>query len=130
MLSFKRPSDLPFPIVYHKFKAKDKDSDEIIEYQIQDLLEEDYEQAVELLTTDYAPDESFSRCRGFPESPEAMAEFQRLWHLCLQIKISVGCYKSDGSRELVGANVLLVNDKNDDPMDINKVSIIDGIKLN
>lgn len=123
MKLFKRPSDLPFPIVYHKFKAKDKDSDEIIEYQIQDLLEEEYEKAVELLTTDYAPEESFSRCRGIPEDPDAIAEMQKIWHLCLQTKISVGCYKSDGSGELIGANILLVNDKNDEPVDLNKVRL-------
>ena len=123
MNSFTRPSDLSFPLIYHKFKAKDKDSDEIIEYQIQDLLEEDYEKAVELMTTDYAPEESFSRCRGIPEDPDAIAEGEKIWHLCLQTKISVGCYKSDESGELIGANILLVYDKNDKPVDVNKVRL-------
>jgi len=130
MKLFTRPIDLPFPIIYHKFKAKDKDSDELIEYQIQDLLEEDYEKAVELFTTDYLPEESLSRCRGISEDPEATAEVQKLWRLYLKLRISVGCYKSDGNRELVGANILIVNDKNDEPVDINKVIKIDKTKFN
>ena len=98
MSSFVRPSNLEFPQIYHKFEAKDKDSDEIIEYQIQDLLEEDYDRAIEILGTDYSPEESFSRCRRIPEDPEAFKEIKNLWLECFKRKkISVGCYKSDGS---------------------------------
>lgn len=113
MTSFIRPSDLPFPTIYHKFQAKDKDSDEIVEYRIQDLLEEDYEKGIDMMISEYCPDESFNRCRGVSDNPEAIKEKRMIWRKHVDKKLSVGCYKTDVSNELVGICIFSVHVKNE-----------------
>jgi hypothetical protein len=108
MSSFTRPSDLPFPTVYHEFQAKDKDSDELVEYRIQDLLEEDYDNGIDLMIREYCPEESFNRCRGISSNPEAIAEKTIFWRSKLDKRLSIGCYKDE---ELVAVCLLDVNVK-------------------
>jgi hypothetical protein len=110
MTSFKRPSKLPYPTIYHKFHAKDKDSDEIVEYRIQDLLEQDYENGMDMMIFEYCPEESFNRCRGVSNNPEAIEEKRVFWRSILDKRLSVGCYKSD---ELVGVCILTVHVENE-----------------
>lgn len=111
MSKFERPADLSFPIIYHTFKAKDKDSDEVIEYSIQDLLEEDFEKAIEMMKDDYIPEESFCRCRNIENDKIGRDEILSVWREALFSKISVGCYKNDESKELVGLSIYAVNVK-------------------
>lgn len=115
MAKFVRPSTLNFPQIYYTFKAKDKDSDEIVEYRIQDLPIEDYERAVDMLLYDFVPEENFCVCRGLTSEPAAMAEIREFWKNELQNKISVACYRNnDKSNDLVGLNVLAVESKNNE----------------
>lgn len=58
MSKFEHPASLKFPLVFHTFKAKNNESDEIIEYRIQDLPEEDYKRAVDLMVSDFMPEET------------------------------------------------------------------------
>ncbi|KAG5684449.1 hypothetical protein PVAND_013683 [Polypedilum vanderplanki] len=130
MSKFQRPVDLPFPLVYHTFLAKDKESDEIVEYRIQDLLEEGFEQAIELMARDYSPEETFSRCRGIVIDPSAFEEIHGFWRESLKEKISVACYKNDESGDLVGVNILAVGVKGYSPkIDLKTKPVQDLFKL-
>jgi hypothetical protein len=113
MYKFKRPETLSFPQVYYTFKAKNKNSDEIVEYRVQDLPIEKYEEAVDFMVKYFLPDETFCASKGIPEKPRAVKEFRDFWDAALKEKLSIACYKNDGSDELVGANVLLVSSKED-----------------
>lgn len=127
MYKFKRPESLSFPQIYYTFKAKDTNSEEIIEYRVQDLPEEKYEQAVDFMVKYFIPDETFCASRGIPDKPNAIKEFHKFWVAALKEKLSIACFRNDGSDELVGANVLLVSskdDKNDE-----KVCAISKIKI-
>lgn len=117
MMKFTRPTNLLFPTTYRRFQAKDKDSNEIIEYRIQDLLEEDYEIGIDMMISEYCPEESFNRCRGVSNSPEALAEKRIFWRSKLDQKLSVGSYKGN---ELVGVCILTVHVKNEneDPLEV------------
>lgn len=57
------------PEVYYKFKAKDKNSDEIIEYRVQDLPMELYDEAIELFLKNFLPDEILCNSRGCTDNP-------------------------------------------------------------
>lgn len=48
-LKWKRPESSEFPKVWHTFTAKDTDSDEIIEYRIEDLSECRAEEALNVM---------------------------------------------------------------------------------
>lgn len=113
MYKFKRPESLSFPQIYYTFKAKDKNSDDVIEYRVQDLPEEKYEQAVDFLVTYFLPDETICASRKIPDKPKAIKDFRKFWIGAIREKLSIACFKNDGSDELVAANVLLVSSKDD-----------------
>lgn len=115
MSKFVRPASLDFPLTFHTFNAKDSESDEIVEYRIQDLLEEDFARAVDLMISDFVPEETLCHCRGVLSDAAGLQELREFWENELKTKISVACYKNvDGSADLVGLNVLSVVSKNND----------------
>lgn len=116
----KRPENLAFPQVWYTFKAKDKNSDNIVEYRVQDLPEDYYEQTVDFMVKYFLPDETFCSSRDTHNKPSAVKCFRKVWDEAIKQKISIGCFKNDGSSELVGANVLLIYSK-DDPEDDSEV---------
>jgi hypothetical protein len=111
MSKFERSKNLPFPLIYRTFKARDKDSDALVQYRIQDLAEEDFARAVALLAADYAPEETLFKCRGVADDKESLNEICNFWHRELKKRTSVGCYKV-ATDDLVGVNLLIVYEKN------------------
>lgn len=66
----------------------------------------------------FLPDETFCKSRNLTNNPSAVRDFRKFWNETLKHKLSIGCFKNDGSDELVGANVLLTyfkDDKEDSP---------------
>lgn len=47
MFSYKRPESIPYPNIWHRFKARDCDSDEIVNYCIQDVPYNRFDDAIE-----------------------------------------------------------------------------------
>lgn len=113
MPSFTRPESLEFPKIYTTFKSKDKnESSNLVEYRIQDLAEGDYEKALHLMRTVFLRDEALSfKIYNSKESAELMLKF---WKMILSRKFSLGCYRNDGSNDLVGVNILRINSKDDE----------------
>lgn len=108
MSKFVRPSSLSFPQVYHTFKAKNKAGDAEIEYRIEDLPESMFEEALKLLTTDFAPEETICVAKNITSNEAAMNEIRYYWHSQMKKKFSVGCFANDGSNELAGVAVMTV----------------------
>jgi hypothetical protein len=121
MYKFKRPVSLPHPQIYYTFTAKDKNSDCMVEYRVQDMPEECFEQAVDFMVKYFLPDETFCSSKNVPNKPSAIESFRAFWLDSLQQKLSTACFKNNGSEELVGANVLIVNTKQDDEFDLSEV---------
>lgn len=120
MYKFKRPEHLSFPHVYYTFTAKDKSNERDIDYRVQDLPVEYYDEAVAFMVKYFVPDETFCASRDVPNQPGTLAEFRKFWRDMLMEKLSIACFRNDGCDELVGANFLLVKSK-DDPEDDEKV---------
>lgn len=110
MSKFVRPESIKIPQVYLTFNAKDKNSDVVVSYRVQDLTEEYYEKAVDLLVKHFLAEETFCACRKLIESEKAVEEFRSLWRSCFAEKLSLACFK-DGSDELISVNALMVNIK-------------------
>lgn len=117
---FERPKNLATPTVYYTFKANDKDNKNVIEYRVQDLTEEFYEQALENIGKFYLPEENFAVCNKVAENPEAVEEFFNLWRNAMKQKVSLACFTNDGSEELVAVNILFVKCNDDPPRDMKK----------
>ncbi|KAG5684454.1 hypothetical protein PVAND_013688 [Polypedilum vanderplanki] len=108
MSKFQRPASLATGTVYHTFQAKNKAGDAMIEYQIKDLPEELYEKALEILTADFATEETLCVAKNITANAAAMNEVCYFWHQTMKEKFSVGCFANDGSNELAGVAVMTV----------------------
>jgi hypothetical protein len=113
MSKFVRPPDLKYPQVYYTFKAKDKDSDEIVEYRVQDLPEEYFEQSIELFITQFIPDEPFCIASDVSKKPEVFPIYAELYRKVMKQKFTIACFKS-GSDDLVAVNNLTVSSEGDE----------------
>lgn len=63
-LIWKRPSSSEFPKIWSTFKVKDSESDEFIEYQIQDLPESRFDDALEFMIQVFCSDEPLTEAHG------------------------------------------------------------------
>lgn len=114
MPKFTRPASLKFPQIYGTFKAKDKDSDSTVDYLIQDLPEDYFEEALNLLVNVFLPDEALYSCRGVSADADAIKEVREFWSAKLAMKTSLACFR-EGSKDLAGLYVLAVYSDGDAP---------------
>lgn len=136
-LKWKRPESAEFPRIWTTFKAKDKDSDELVEYRIQDLPESKFDEALEFLAHNYCRDEPIAEACGIltycfmfcltsiwvdfsislivseiSNDPVAVAEFKQVWSLSFKQKMVLVCFKGD-STEIIGMRANIIKSKED-----------------
>lgn len=63
-MQWKRPDWIEYPKVWHRFKARDFNSDKLVEYRIEELLESKAEEAFEHMRQNYLVDEPLSQAIG------------------------------------------------------------------
>ena len=112
-LKWSRPANVPYPNVWLRFKAKDLDSDELVEYRIQDVPEDQIEEAIERLTEFYIPDEPLCKTTDSDKDPKYIRDFQESWRAQAAQRMVLACYK-EGSDEILGVNLTYVASKDDD----------------
>lgn len=122
MFKFKRPENLALSQIYHKFTVKDKGSEKLVNYRVQDLPVEYFEQAVQFLVKHFIPYEPMSLSLKGHENSKFLADFATFWRKSLSEKLSIACFKDDGSDELVGVNVLIVTSR-DETVEANDESV-------
>lgn len=135
-LKWKRPVS-SVSKVWSTFEAKNVDSDDLIEYRIQDLPESRFEEALENLVSIFCKDEPLceaygtllfqrvSKCEQLFQSfifievindPDAIEDYRRMWNIAIQQKCALVCFK-DGSDEIVGLNINFVTIKDEHIME-------------
>lgn len=112
VVKFKRPKDLEYPKTYHTFHAKDSNTDELVEYVVEDLTEEYTEQALEIFNSFLSPEEICNRAAKVPQTPNAVKALTEFNRLVIKEKFSLACFKKE-TREFVGFNFLTVKSKSD-----------------
>lgn len=63
-MKWKRPDSVDYPKVWYRFKARDLNGDDLIEYRIEDLLESRVEEAYKHMRVNYLPDEPITQALG------------------------------------------------------------------
>lgn len=63
-LKWKRPDTTEYPKVWYTFKARDLDSDELVEYRVQDLPLNRLDEIYEFMFNNYIIDEPIGECLG------------------------------------------------------------------
>lgn len=106
MYSWSRPENVDFPLTYSRFQALDCESDErVVEYRIEDLPEDRFEDAVNIIRDKHLIDEPMKSSKGVRDCPISVQEMiENLWNMLRQ-NISLVCFK-DGSDEIVAVNIL------------------------
>lgn len=105
---FTRSTEYPFyPQIYNTFMAKDLESDELVEYYIEDLTEKHFDQAIELMVQFLMPEESFSKAAKIPGNEKAIEGFKYYYTQVFNEKLSLACFKMS-NHEMVGVNGLIV----------------------
>ena len=66
-MPWQRPENVPFPSIWHRFQAKDTESDEIVNYVVQDLPEDRFEDAVNHMLKYFVHDEPLCKAKGLYE---------------------------------------------------------------
>lgn len=74
-LKWIRPTSFDYPKIWHKFTAKDIDSDRMVEYFIADLPESQNDEALKMLTRDFCKDEPM--CEAYGEISKTISPFFR-----------------------------------------------------
>lgn len=110
-LIWKRPETLDYPKVWHTFQAKDADTDNLVDYRIEDLTEARTKAASDALIKHFIRDEPLCNAFGVTDDPEAELEnIKQLWEPIIKQRMALVCYKT-GSEEIVGLNMNFVASK-------------------
>lgn len=111
-LSWTRPVNVTFPQVWLKFQAKDLNSDNLVNYTVEDLPLDRYDEAIDYMFTHFLVDEPRYKAMGVSTDEESAIEIRKLFKIVLQQKMVVACFK-EGSDEFVGLNMLAIVTKED-----------------
>ena len=102
--NFKRPEEL-YPQIYHTFYSKE--TDETVEYLIQDLTENNYDRAVEFMIKNHVREETFHKSLNLCENKNATKAIRSFYREVFKEKMSLVCFKF-GSNEIISVNALFV----------------------
>lgn len=123
MCAAERTAGFVYPQIYSRFKAKDKNSDKIVDYIIQDLPENRFKDAVEFMDKFMYQHEPMYSCKKMWEDPEAMKCVNELYEDYWKQKVSLVCFK-ENCDEIVAFNILKVEEKSEvaDKSEVRKIA--------
>ncbi len=105
-----RPPNVPYPNVWLTFEAPD-DNGDLVQYRIQDLPEDRFEDAIKHMRANFLLDESLCRARNMADDEQSVIDFTSIWREAIfGGKLSLVCFQ-EGSDDIVGMNVLYVEEK-------------------
>lgn len=112
MLRWNRPDSADFPRIWHTFKARDIDSDNLVEYRIQDLPMDRADDFFQHMLATFIPDEPIGQALGYENDPLIGEDYKKLWTPAIAQRMALVCFK-EGSNEIVGTNVIFISSKGD-----------------
>lgn len=107
MASCIRNENLHFPTIYRTFASR---KDEKLNFIIQDLPEEYFDEAIELLVKHHIPEETFYVAKKLHLDKEASNMSIDFYREIFKKKLSIGCFL-EGSTQLVAVNVMDIKSK-------------------
>lgn len=101
-MEFKRPN---YPQIYRTFNVKVRDSDEVEEFVIQDLTENYFDSAVDMIYELHAKGAVFHRAAKTLTSKKSEERVRTMYRNHVEEKVSLICLKK-GTNEIVGVNIM------------------------
>lgn len=108
---YRRPNSVSHPTTWHTFEAAGLDGKPTT-YEIRDLIDEDLEQAVDMMTIHFIKDEPQSKILKLLDDPGSVEDCRVAWRKTQLQKLPIVCYDTK-TGEIVGANFLAVTRKDD-----------------
>lgn len=103
---------MPYPSVWHTFKAKDLDSDRLVNYVVQDLPEDRFEDGVNHMCGIFIYDEPMCHAKRLAEEQQSVDDIREVWRELVKQKVAIVCFR-EGSDEIVGLNMTYIACKDD-----------------
>ncbi|XP_058839033.1 uncharacterized protein LOC131695420 [Topomyia yanbarensis] len=110
-----RPADVPYPSVWHTFKAKALDSDELVSYVVQDLPEDRFVDGINHMLGIFIYDEPMCRAKKLADEQASVDDIRDMWREVVKQRLALVCFR-EGSDEIVGLNMTFascVDDRKD-----------------
>lgn len=104
-MEFKRPKDSIYPMTYDTFEVKRENSDKCEELIIQDLTEDFFDDAVQIIVYNHARGAVFHRAAGTLSSDSGIERVSEMYRNVFKEKISLICLTKE-TKEIVGINAL------------------------
>ncbi|KAJ6642167.1 hypothetical protein Bhyg_07114 [Pseudolycoriella hygida] len=108
-MEFERPNGMQGPMVYSTFQIKSKHSDEVEEFLIQDLTENYFDEAVNIIVENHAKCAVFHQAAKTLLSESGIRRVNEMYLNVFKEKISLVCLKMD-TMEIVAVNALTYRD--------------------
>lgn len=102
---YKRPPDVPFPKIFHNFRLRNKFSNKIIHYRIQDIPFGYFESALDMIEDNFVPNDALAIGKKLHQKEEARFVLRCYLRRILYKKFSLGCFVNDGSDEFIGTMI-------------------------
>lgn len=109
-----RPDHVPYPNIWLKFKANDVETDDLVEYSIEDLPEDRFDEAIKIMSTNFLADAPMSKLKNGANDLDYVADSVRIWKTILKQHMTHVCFKL-GSQEIIGLNLNYVSSRDDVP---------------
>lgn len=113
---FSRPGSLKFPTIYREFSST---KDESLKFRVQDLPEEKFEDAIELLLKHFMPEETFCVAKKLFIDDEICGIMIEFYKEILKKRLSVACFVED-SEELIAVNLMTTKSNDDEKLEVKK----------
>ncbi|GAB0087128.1 hypothetical protein DMENIID0001_014050 [Sergentomyia squamirostris] len=107
---WKRPVEVPFPSIWLRFSRSDPKTGEDLKFWVQDLPEDRFAEAIDIMVEHFLRDEPMSKSRKTLEDPRSVESFRKAWKVILATKVTLVCFR-EGSDEIIGINCLNVTQK-------------------
>lgn len=143
-MKWKRPDSVEYPKVWYRFKARDLNSDELVEYRIEDLSESKVEESFKHMRENYIIDEPITQALGIymlfflkkivyelknilnrlikfnfiggSNDKKHFEDYMCAWRSILVQKTPLVCFK-EGSDDIIGLNWIFITHKGDEFME-------------
>lgn len=112
IFNWSRPTNIPYPKVWLKFKAKDVLTDVLVEYTVEDLPEERFDEAIEIMAEGFLADVPLVKLKNGANDTEYVDDVTRIWKGIVQQKMCHVCFK-ESSQEIVGLKMNYLSSKDD-----------------
>lgn len=112
LFNWTRPESVVHPKIWHTFKARDINSDNLVEYRIQDLPLDRIADCYEHLLATFIADEPAGLALGCEDDPHVSDDYKQLWEPILSQRMAIVCFK-EGSTEIVGTNLVYISTQDD-----------------